>query len=87
VAFTVRPLLLAGVLYVVFETLEPPWYVPVQLFACVLFAYVLLCVGRDLRPSARPEPRCHQPPRPTAVMAIRVSAEIGNARRNGTIGG
>ena len=50
--FTVRPLLLAGVLYVVFAAPEPPWYVPVQLLACVLLAYVLLCGGRDLRARA-----------------------------------
>ena len=47
--FTVRPLLLASVLYIVFASPEPPWYVPVQLLACVLLAYVLLCAGRDLR--------------------------------------
>lgn len=47
--FTARPLLLASLLYVVFASPEPPWYVPVQLLACVLQAYLLLCVGRDLR--------------------------------------
>lgn len=47
--FTARPLLLAGVLYLVFASPEPSWYVPVQLFACVLQAYLLLCAGRDLR--------------------------------------
>ena len=47
--FTARPLLLAGVLYLVFASPEPPWYVPVQLLACVLQAYLLLCAGRDLR--------------------------------------
>ncbi len=48
-SFTVRPLLLAGVLYVVFASPEPPWDLPVQLFACALLAYVLLCAGRNLR--------------------------------------
>jgi hypothetical protein len=47
--FTARPLLVAGVLYLVFASPEPSWYVPVQLIACVLQAYLLLCAGRDLR--------------------------------------
>ena len=50
--FTVRLLPLAGVLYMVFASPEPPWHVPVQLFACVLLAHVLLCAGRDLRARA-----------------------------------
>jgi len=48
-SFAVRPLLLAGVLYVVFASPEPPWDLPVQLFACALLAHVLLCAGRNLR--------------------------------------
>ena len=57
---TLRSVLLGALLYVTFTSRQPPWYVPVQVAACLLLAYVLLCAGRIIR--GRAAARLHRAP-------------------------